>query len=1562
MAGVSPQVPAAGQLQLPPPTRLQLAVPEAPSYPQPPAMGGATDAPPFITSSNNDSTRTPYHPFERLPINVPVLLEENGDTVRAEVAVGMAATGAPTRPASSHVTTAPSTPDGPWTAHASTQASYGATVGPLPFMRDGRHAAGAQPALAVGEDTRESRVSPAADTPTILTPAQAAAQSAARTPKPASSTAAARSVSARCTPNSAGTSIRRSSSFSDLVARHARRISDSTSTTAKHAIEAITPSVLPWWTWPAMPFAAGLISSKRTEAFGRVHVRIAQAVDLVGATGSAAANSFFSSRKAGTCDPYVEVAVGQHVVQSRATRVLKHTNNPTWDEAFHFPLLSSYATVRATVWHDGGGMAGKRPLGEVILPISLFADEQVHDIWVQLRPCGAAPGEKGIRDIVRATDRAFGTELRAADGTKGAARVLTHADDGAGSAGSQPMLNPKIREDAVGAGAPESDAGPTAIPSAVQASSLSHSPSSFAAASAADNVAGAGALRQALGSDLTGPGLDPHPTTIIGAHVSGRIGEEDAHLDATHSDVTFINRQMDRLLGARDAWDAARGMGLGAVTAGVRAVAALGFHNWATSAEEGQPAAPLQVESVADAPLQHNVAHQEPGEASSEKRVRSPGGCVARYRDGICDAVHVQPSVPRRVPHQHGHHPRSTMVPAPVANPDVHQHAARSLLDDSSSESSSDAETEISEVDDVAQLQSPVEHHARRPSLEERHDMQFRRQATIAVDAGGIDGALQQHHTAHGVPHRHPVRHGPALASAAGASAPGPVPPQQPPIHVSNALVHDYGLGRIRLQVQLTYDPLAEFWSHLLHVEQAPPKVRAPYSAPLLAHNLIRVYNTICEPLWTFVMAVVDVFLWRDTRQSLLVLIFIIAWSQWSPLLLVYGHFVLIRRIIVEFVRWNLQEAQRRVRNRLVTPAPAKVPIASSAAMVATAQGVGHRPGSAAERAAHAAAGDAGGPAGGPAASASAERTQHVPAQSVIAPPGAGLDSRSSIRKASAWRQMQTIGNMISSWLLVRIHDTGSSNRSFESRRWSQRQARHEARRRWLHDIPGPPHKHSEEESLDIGPHVIVSKQRGRMTLTAVGDQLSEISAKVGPSPPDAAMISQRQGLTGAVRGIAGSMWRGVADAATGVVATGAQVITTAPLLPRSLLPPSSSRRTNDEGSILRPLKLVLPPTTVEAFLNSNFLVHDPIIARPLLLKNGAEAKSERGAGTGAAAKSSSGKSRRRRRVTITTDACLPWGSTSTAAPSSTTAAQSWADTVPEDPLPSRSQLRSKVNGGTSGPAWWRRIKRAFTGRRYQRQLDHYGDVDAIGIGDDDDEGKNGNPNRGAPAAHVDIMLDAEGREHAVQQGLTAANVDSNGDATTTVSATSRWGYFLASLTDRFGPGGNTKSLQAIQNVAEDVADFFQALSHLFDWSSMTVTEVMLGALCVSALISACVRQRYLLLAPAIGLLLIRTGPAQFLVDLVQGLVSFLFGSLTNMRPSNREAGAARTDLRRRTGIYDAEATTAARESSLSSTLALKTGDRASWLARHDVVADVVSAPIKIAAEHDVEESDDGMD
>lgn len=159
-------------------------------------------------------------------------------------------------------------------------------------------------------------------------------------------------------------------------------------------------------------------------------------------------------------------------------------------------------------------------------------------------------------------------------------------------------------------------------------------------------------------------------------------------------------------------------------------------------------------------------------------------------------------------------------------------------------------------------------------------------------------------------------------------------PTDKPVVVLSDALVHDYGLGRIRIRVAMNYDPISEFWSHFLHSETPASRQRIPFSATFVVHLLYRIYEQIGEPLQKLQKAVVNVINWDDPFLALQTIIFFILWGYWSPLFLVGVQIFLIQKMAKNYVDILLATVHRRLHRRIAPSTLKPAPIVTTAAIV----------------------------------------------------------------------------------------------------------------------------------------------------------------------------------------------------------------------------------------------------------------------------------------------------------------------------------------------------------------------------------------------------------------------------------------------------------------------------------------------------------------------------------------------------------------------------------------------------------------------------------------------------
>ena len=170
----------------------------------------------------------------------------------------------------------------------------------------------------------------------------------------------------------------------------------------------------------------------------------------------------------------------------------------------------------------------------------------------------------------------------------------------------------------------------------------------------------------------------------------------------------------------------------------------------------------------------------------------------------------------------------------------------------------------------------------------------------------------------------------PLIPAASAGSVAGTI---VPPLLATNALVHDYGLGRIRLQVQLRFDPVAEFWSHYTHYEEAPVTTQPAYSAALLVHNHARLYALLAPPLTSAAQWLWKAFTWTDPVATMLLAAFILLWTRHSWALPVLSQAALLRHIVVGYVRLHLKRIHGALRQPFESP-PVPPTIAAGVALL----------------------------------------------------------------------------------------------------------------------------------------------------------------------------------------------------------------------------------------------------------------------------------------------------------------------------------------------------------------------------------------------------------------------------------------------------------------------------------------------------------------------------------------------------------------------------------------------------------------------------------------------------
>lgn len=769
------------------------------------------------------------------------------------------------------------------------------------------------------------------------------------------------------------------------------------------------PPGLPWWTWLALPFSLGLIKRKHTATIGRLDVTVVEAEQLVpmepgGARGASLRASLWSrmtgrsgrgastgittpgtgpgaagnsavpggknaslassllreaekqgseSREGqGVCHPFVEVAVGQHVIASSTSAVVRDTVCPHWDETFAFRVYSAYTTLRVTVWH-AAGPKGKQPLGEVVLPAALWADEKEHAVWCNLRPCGAPPGDKGVREIARATDSALGTRIQDVTETilcKGSTAAIARAQLLATQTSPQDEGLPLARLGA-GEGGDRKERGRTHRLSSWMRNLSTH------------------AARGTHHNNSTSPVPTP-----AGQHAAACTESERGS-----TGMSWMNYAGAWLFGAAAGWATVpMPRKSAAIPATSRSGPRVGVPVRPESDRQRESARHRRRHTVSAIDGRENAehhmsrrhgAHAPASATSSGARIWSlpeprhvgalPAGERMQEQDGEADTeqpllsplpiASEQDRSLRRVSFLSDSRVRprrpATGSPGPNAIPVRRSHTVQARRLSGGDWFDSDTDDEAGPTSRAGAARGggtgpastpPADRMlAQPPSLSERLQSPTARAGYDLDTQIGSTGAVYQRDAPLAadtelVP--------PSTCTAAGASAGSMTAAGKArmpaPVLVSDGIVHDYGLGRIHLRIKLQYDPLAEFWSHWLHVESRPPRLRPPFSAPLLIHNLARLYEALVQPLLDVVIHVIDLLTWNNVSNSVAAVLFLLCWSWWPPLGAVTGQLTLLTSMVREYVRWRLALTARRLREKTSPPLPIPAPICTSAAVV----------------------------------------------------------------------------------------------------------------------------------------------------------------------------------------------------------------------------------------------------------------------------------------------------------------------------------------------------------------------------------------------------------------------------------------------------------------------------------------------------------------------------------------------------------------------------------------------------------------------------------------------------
>lgn len=150
-----------------------------------------------------------------------------------------------------------------------------------------------------------------------------------------------------------------------------------------------------------------------------------------------------------------------------------------------------------------------------------------------------------------------------------------------------------------------------------------------------------------------------------------------------------------------------------------------------------------------------------------------------------------------------------------------------------------------------------------------------------------------------------------------------------------------------------------------------------------------------------------------------------------------------------------------------------------------------------------------------------------------------------------------------------------------------------------------------------------------------------------------------------------------------------------------------------------------------------------------------------------------------------------------------------------------------------------------------------------------------------------------------------------------------RWAFLVMAVADYFTPDTSMVFLGRLQRACHDIGEIVEAGIHLLDWSNPSATKAAMIAILVSAVLNVMVPQRAFWLAIGLFIMTIKSTAARYAIDVVQGLASYWLCSLS---------------WRERSALLDKHWASAGT-------------NRASLLARYDVIADVVSEGVLVVAQ-----------
>eukprot|EP01134_Creolimax_fragrantissima_P003929 CFRG3929T1 len=119
------------------------------------------------------------------------------------------------------------------------------------------------------------------------------------------------------------------------------------------------------------------LEGKQRMPYGRLYVHV------VGASGLLASD--FAMFSQASSDPYVCLELGAVKKETARTRHIKATLNPHWDEEFVMNVWRPRSKLTLKVY-DSDVVSRDDHIGEVTIPVDVLRDQELHDLWFDLRP------------------------------------------------------------------------------------------------------------------------------------------------------------------------------------------------------------------------------------------------------------------------------------------------------------------------------------------------------------------------------------------------------------------------------------------------------------------------------------------------------------------------------------------------------------------------------------------------------------------------------------------------------------------------------------------------------------------------------------------------------------------------------------------------------------------------------------------------------------------------------------------------------------------------------------------------------------------------------------------------------------------------------------------------------------------------------------------------------------------------------------------------------------------------------------------------------------------------